>query len=204
MPLVRKRDTLQDLIRKTAQRRMALDEDRQDISFNLSHRRRGENEVGYSSSFVCFRVSAFFLWITEMRIVKYLRLSAILIAFVVLSTAASDGHFSLETKHAVLIMDYLVTCYYILDGFCKICSFKSYYEIMHSLSSEGLTFTDGVRRTGVADLIINILCLWYIDDHNISKWLSLLRCVLLTILFLEQMRQIDVLLVSIKAKIIFF
>ena len=131
-----------------------------------------------------------------MRIVKYLRLAAILIAFVVLSAAASSRHVSIEFANAVLILDYVVTCYYLVDGFCKICSFKSYYEITHSLSVDGLTITDGIRRTGIADLIINVFCLLYIGHDRINKWLSLLRCVLLTVLLLEQMRQIDVLLVS--------
>lgn len=144
------------------------------------------------------RISAWFLWIVDLPYIKLTRLFAIIIVFFTLTIGVSSHPEQIpHLLAAKAALEYIVNAYYILDGIAKMMSLHCYLVIARDLSQHVSAITT-LRRSGFVDVAISLLCLVFeADGHsNGLKWLQLLRCMFLSLFFLEQMPQIDVLMVS--------
>lgn len=203
MPLVRRRDTLSDLIRKGGDHKSILKGERVKQSELMIHNLailNSDGEVIRSSEEVPFllRLSAVFLWIVEQSAVKFTRFVAIVLAFTIVIVITS-GHESEDLYAAMYILEYICDVYYILDGTSKLFSMYAYVEIVHNHLYQKITRTTYLRRSGVVDLLIAVLSLVYIYDSMTNRWLHLIRCACISLFYLEQLPQIDVLSSGISA-----
>ena len=132
----------------------------------------------------------------EMQFVTYTRLLALVLAFLVLfSDSLGNVEQSHDFKNAVRLIEIIVSSYYVVDGGFKLCSLYAFLEISVTLKRH-ISMSDGCRRSGIADILLSALCLVYVRNHDVNKWLHLVRCVIITLLILEKMPQIDMLMVS--------
>lgn len=234
MPLVQKHDTLTDLIRKGADRKQLLNNERQVQSeYYLGWRRDEDDGFGYGdpdwsgsgsgsggrsrsgkggagssgrydgpapdlSKDRKLQISAWFLWIVDLPYIKYTRLVAIIFVFFTLTIGVSSNPEDVpHLQEAKSAIEYIVNAYYILDGIAKMMSLHCYLVIARDLTQHVTPITT-LRRSGFVDVAISILCLIFeANGHTeVLKWLQLMRCMFLSLFFLEQMPQIDVLMVN--------
>jgi hypothetical protein len=205
MPLVKHRDTLTDLIRKAAERKMAAQEQRKRvISYLIGASANKSDGHGMDAvklavhEDIPLRVSSFFLWIVEMQFVTYTRLLALVLAFLVLfNDSLGNIDRSRDFGSAISLIEIIVSSYYVVEGGLKLCSLYAFLEISATLKRH-ISLSDGCRRSGIADIVLSALCLAYVNNHDVSKWLHLVRCAIITLLFLEKMPQIDMLMVRCR------
>lgn len=140
-------------------------------------------------------LSALFLWTIEMKFIKFARFIALIGAFIILTVDASSNPYSVHgLVDIIYLLDYIVNIYYIFDGGLKMLSMYSYLAIAKNCS-QSITATTYFRRSGIVDVPLSALSLVYSYDTSVNKWLHLMRCAALSLFFLEQTPQIDVLMV---------
>jgi hypothetical protein len=220
MPLIKKRDTLSDLIQKAADKKKALHDERnrQNSAYMgwidnngellpfLKHVWEGvtckrsdadANNDPKELSERLLNLSSYFLMFVELKLIKICRFFAITLAILVLiidtSSSTDDMHYLLEFK---TIVDIIASIYYAIDGVAKMLSFASYMEVAEDLNQK-MSLTTIMRRSGCIDVPLAALCLIYVNNYDVNKWMHLVRCVVISFFFLEQMPQLDVLLVCI-------
>jgi hypothetical protein len=211
MPLVQHRDTLTDLIRKGAEKKQSLHDERRrqsayyagwdiaDLPESIAYDKDNNPVVDPDEKDRALRISALFLWCVETRYIKITRCIALIGAFFILTVDASTDPDTLRGLiDFVYALDYIVNIYYILDGGLKMLSMYSYICIAKNCG-QMITTTTYFRRSGVFDVPLSLMCLVYAKDTDVNQWLHLMRCMTLSFFFLEQMPQIDVLMSGISA-----
>ena len=207
MPLVKRHDTLTDLIKKGAEKKQSLhDERRRQSAYyagwtleekpeSIAYDETGAPRVDPEEKDKLLPVSSLALWVVEMQFIKCTRFIALIGAFVILTVDASTNPEEAGSLlDFVYPLDYVVNVYYIIDGVIKMMSMYSYISIAKNCS-QTITMTTYCRRSGIIDVPLSVFCLIYRNDTAVNKWLHLIRCIALSLFFLEQTPQIDVLMV---------
>ena len=204
MPLVKHRDTLSDLIRKGGERKSNFKDERIKQSellirnFAIVNPEDGSIIRSDDEITPWLRFSSVFLYIVELWAVKVTRFIAIVLAFTIV-LAETSGQQDDGLQRTVIVLDYICVTYYLLDGLAKLFSMLAYREIVLKHLFIKIGKLQYFRRSGVVDLGIAIATLIYIDKTDISRWLHLLRCASISLFYLEQLPQIDVLSSGISA-----
>jgi hypothetical protein len=202
MPLTKQRDNLSDLIRKGAQKKriMRSERKRHSIYYSGQAREMEYDEFGMPiiNNNLLLKISSYFVWLLELPFIKVTRLFAILISFFILAidSDTTAENFA-EWRTAKFVLELYVNSYYVVDGSFKLLSIYAYLDIAQTLNQK-LTVITYLRRSGVIDIIVAVLCFILISNSAVGRWLHLLRCALLSLFFLEQMPEIDVLMVSVS------
>ena len=208
MPLVKHHDTLTDLIKKGAEKKQSLHAERlrqsayyagwdiNDPPESIAYDEGGVPLVDPKDEDRLLGFSALFLWVVEMKLIKYTRFIGLLGAFIILTVDGTTNPESLNDLLDVIYpLDYVVNVYYIIDGGLKMCSMYCYLCIAKNCE-QNVTYITYMRRSGVLDVPLSVFCLIYRNDTGVNQWLHLIRCMMLSFFFLEQAPQIDVLMVN--------
>lgn len=209
MPLVKRHDTLTDLIKKGAEKKQSLHDERrrqsayyagwtlQEKPESIAYDEKGAPRVDPEEKDKLLPLSSFALWVVEMQFIKYTRFIALIGAFIILTVDASTNPEEVGSLlHFIYPLDYVVNVYYIIDGVVKMVSMYAYISIARNCS-QLITMTTYCRRSGIIDVPLSVFCLIYRNDTAVNKWLHLVRCMALSLFFLEQTPQIDVLMVRV-------
>lgn len=208
MPLVKHHDTLSDLIKKGAEKKQGLHDERrrqsayyagwtiEELPESIAYCDNGEPLIDPAEKDPFLPYSALFLWIVEMKFIKYTRFVALIGAFIILTVDASTNPHEIEGLPSfVYPLDFIINIYYVLDGGLKLLSMYCYVAIARNCKQQ-LTITTYFRRSGIVDVPLSAISLAYSGDTGVNKWLHLARCMALSLFFLEQTPQIDVLMVG--------
>ncbi len=109
-----------------------------------------------------------------------------------------EEHYPKELYHAQLYMDYFVNCSFLLIGFVRFMVFPLYfiYSSDTKYTVPSLVYYS-LRKSGIFDCILGILCIIYQAESQPGPWLRLLRMSMISIFLIDQTDSLDIMISGI-------
>mmetsp|Transcript_17129 Transcript_17129/g.25696 ORF Transcript_17129/g.25696 Transcript_17129/m.25696 type:complete len:612 (-) Transcript_17129:1137-2972(-) len=123
----------------------------------------------------------------------------IIIAFVTLSMTASEN-MSDKSKRNLIISDFIVDIFFIVEGFLKLSSLFSTVIIKTDIG-EKLKYVDILMDSGVVEILIAVMCLM-LGHSQAGLWCRLVRVLVISTVLLKHMPHIDVLMSGISLGVV--
>mmetsp|Transcript_4917 Transcript_4917/g.9241 ORF Transcript_4917/g.9241 Transcript_4917/m.9241 type:complete len:1103 (-) Transcript_4917:96-3404(-) len=134
---------------------------------------------------VLIDISDFIRWFLDLFVVRMVRISVVILAFLNLTYEAQTtrGDNS-DFDNAVQISDTIVAVYFLLEGSLKVLAFYAHMD-MHKAFDLKIDTVLCFRRLGFVDIILGILSL-YFGANRTGGWFRLLRVLLISSFALDE------------------